>query len=67
MSDNLGTNFNKDEKNDLLGLPSVNFDEYTGGFNTTEMVEEIVGPGFLDFGEPLNLGEQFSFQYYWNN
>tara|TARA_B100001564_G_scaffold181609_1_gene152533 strand:- start:33 stop:1385 length:1353 start_codon:yes stop_codon:yes gene_type:complete len=64
MSDsNLGDNFNKEElNNNLLGLPSVNFDQYS--FDTSEYVPE----GFLDFGEPLNLGEPFKFETnYWNS
>jgi len=58
MSDHLGTNFNKDEKNDLLNFPSLNLDEITGGFSTSDYLPE----GTFDFGNPLGVLDQFSFE-----
>ena len=60
MSDNLGTNFNKEEKDDLLNFPSFNLDEITGGFSTSDYLPE----GTFDFGNPLGVLDldQFSFE-----
>ena len=60
MSDNLGTNFNKEEKNDLLDFPSLNLDEITGGFSTSDYIPEDT----FDFGNPLGVldQDQFSFE-----
>ena len=58
MSDNLGTNFNKEEKDNLLNFPSLNLDEITGGFSTSDYLPE----GTFDFGNPLGVLDQFSFE-----
>ena len=62
MSDsNFGINFDPNEKNDLLNFPSLNLDEFTGGFNTSDYVPE----GFFDFGGLGGdniFGEEFSFE-----
>ena len=60
MSDNLGTNFNEEEKNNLLDFPSFNLEEITGGFSTSDYLPE----GTFDFGNPLGVldSDQFSFE-----
>ena len=59
MSDsNFGINFNPNEKNDLLNFPSLDLDQFTGGFNTSDYLPE----GTFDFTGGENLfGEEFSF------
>ena len=60
MSDNLGTNFNEEEKNNLLDFPSLNLEEITGGFSTSDYLPEDT----FDFGNPLGVldSDQFSFE-----